>query len=173
MTLHLLNKVILSLFALLLLNSCFTANENETFYMDTKQIITEVKKASDTITKYATEAELNSLLQCYSDSPDFLAISSDGKCRDFEDFRKVCTEYYQSLARQKVSTKKEIYYVLDNSHVILTWTGNITAYFKNGGSMKMKDYSVSSLFKKIGKNWKVIHSQESSLPPEISKSKSK
>lgn len=137
--------------------------------MDSKQAIVEVKKASAAITKFAGEAELNSLLQCYSDSHDFLAISIDGKCRNYNDFKKACTEYYQSLSGQKITTTNETYHAISICHVILTWTGDITAIFKNGDTMKMNDYTVTSIFRKTDNSWKVIHSQESSLPPEITK----
>ena len=39
--------------------------------------------------------------------------------------------------------------------------------------MKMKDYGVTCVFKKVGSKWKIIHSHESCLPPEIIKQKMK
>jgi len=39
--------------------------------------------------------------------------------------------------------------------------------------MKMKNYGVTFVFKKIDNQWKVIHSHESSLPPEILKASEK
>ncbi len=37
--------------------------------------------------------------------------------------------------------------------------------------MKMKNYAVTSIFGKLNNEWKVIHSHESALPPEIVKKK--
>jgi ketosteroid isomerase-like protein len=35
--------------------------------------------------------------------------------------------------------------------------------------MKMNNYSITSIFRKIDNNWKIIHAHESALPPEIIK----
>ena len=57
--------------------------------------------------------------------------------------------------------------VVDTNLVIFGWTGNIVAQFKNGDTMNMNNYSVTNVFKKVGGKWKIIHSHESALPPEI------
>lgn len=61
---------------------------------DNKQIINEVKKVSDSITYFAEKAQSDFLLQCYSNSDNFLAFSSDGKMRKYEEFKNLCTRYY-------------------------------------------------------------------------------
>ena len=136
---------------------------------ESNQIIKEVRKVFDKITEYSEKAQLDSFLSCYADSPDFLHFSSDGKMRNYEEFKKICTGYYDSLKEQKVITTRERFHVLDTNLVISGWTGNIIAQFKNGDEMKMDNYSITSVFKKIDGSWKVIHSHESALPPEIIK----
>jgi len=135
-------------------------------------IIKEVKTVFDELSKYSEKAQLSSFLSCYHNSPAFLHFSGDGKMRNYEEFKKVCGEYYTTLKQQKFSTTAEKFNVVDTNLVIVGWTGNITAQFKNGDIMIMKDYSVTNVFKKIDDKWKIIHSHESSLPPEIHKSKS-
>jgi len=136
---------------------------------DKKQIIKEVKKVSDTITRFCEKAQADSLLQCYADTDDFLAFSGDGKMRKYSEYKNLCTAYYNSVTGQEISTIHEVFHVIDPNLVILGWTGNINAFLKNGDVMRLKDYSVTFIFKKIGNQWKVIHSHESSLPPEIEK----
>ena len=135
-------------------------------------IIKEVNTVFDELFKYSEEAQLNPFLVCYDNSLAFLHFSSDGKMRNYEEFRKVCGEYYTTLKRQKLSTITKKFSVIDTELVIVGWTGNIIAEFKNGDTMIMKDYSITNVFKKIDDKWKIIHSHESSLPPEIQKSKS-
>jgi len=141
-----------------------TANESD-------NIIKEVKSVSGELTRYSEEAQLDSFLSYYDNSPAFLHVSSDGKMRNYEEFKKICSDYYTSLNQQKVFTIKEKFNVIDTSHVIVGWTGNIMAEFKNGDTMIMNNYSITNVFKMIGAKWKIIHSHESSLPPEINKSK--
>jgi ketosteroid isomerase-like protein len=139
---------------------------------ESDHIIKEVKSVFDIIAKYSEEAQLDSFLSCYDNSPAFLHFSADGKMRNYEEFKKICSEYYTSLKQQKLSAITEKFNVIDTNLVIAGWTGNIIAQFKNGDTMIMNNYSITNVFKKIDGKWKIIHSHESSLPPEIKKSKS-
>jgi hypothetical protein len=136
---------------------------------ESDNIIQEVKAVFDKMAKYSEEAQLDSFLSCYDHSPAFLHFSADGKMRNFEELKKVCTEYYTTLEKQKLSTIGEKFNIINTNIVIAGWTGNIVAKFKNGDTMNMTNYSVSNVFKKIDGKWKIIHSHESSLPPEIIK----
>ena len=133
---------------------------------ETNQVIKEVKDVLSKITEYSQEAQLDSFLCCYHNYPAFLHFSADGKMRNYDEFRQICTEYYTSLNRQKLFTINENFNVLDANHVIIGWTGNINAELKNGSLMIMNNYSVTYVFKKIGRDWKIIHVHESGLPQE-------
>src|SRR5215831_13952698 len=102
---------------------------------ESNHVIKEVKSLSDRITKYSEEAQLDLLLSCYDDSRAFLAFSSDGHMRNYAEFKKICSEYYNALKEQKVITLKEKFHVVDTNLAILGWTGNIIARFKNGEMM--------------------------------------
>jgi hypothetical protein len=132
-------------------------------------IIKEVKNVFDKMSRYSEEARLDFFLSYYDNSPTFLHFSGDGKMRNFEELKKVCTEYYTTLKQQRLSTITEKFNVIGADLVIAGWTGNIIAEFKNGNTMIMNNYSVTNVFKKINGKWKAIHSHESSLPPEIIK----
>jgi len=136
---------------------------------ETHDIEKGVKDIFDKMTEYSEGAQSDLFLSYYDNSPTFLHFSGDGKMRNYEEFKKVCTEYYNSLKEQKIITIQEKINVIETNLVVLGWTGNIIAQFKSGDTMKMNDYSITSLFKKIDNKWKVIHSHGSSLPPEIIK----
>jgi len=134
---------------------------------ETRKLVTEVKSEFEKFTEYSQRAQLDSFLSYYQNAPEFLHISSDGKMRNYEEFKTICTEYYQSLARQQISTTKERFHIIDTNTVIIGWTGNIIAWFRNGDMMEMNNYSVTNVIKRIAGRWKIIHSHESSLPPEM------
>jgi ketosteroid isomerase-like protein len=138
--------------------------------MDKEQIERELKPIIERLTHFSEAAQSDAFLRCYADTNDFVAVSGDGIIRDYQGFKKICQEYYESLQEQKISTTHEIIHVLDDNTVVLTWSGNIDAYFKNGDKMKMENYAVTFLFKKLTEGWKVIHSHESALPAPIIKS---
>ena len=141
-----------------------------TVNIDKNQIVNEVKPLFADLTHYTETAQVDSFLRCYADIPDFLAVSGDGMIRNYGEFKKICKDYYDSVKEQKLVTIHEIFHVLDENTVVLCWSGNIDAFFKNGDVMKMPNYTVTFLFKKISGDWKVIHSHESALPPQIIKS---
>lgn len=135
------------------------------------QIIKEVQSIVNEMAKYSEEAQSDHFLSFYDNSPTFLHFSGDGKKRNYEEFKKICCEYYISIDHQKLSTIAEKFNVVDDNLVIVGWTGNIIAHFKNGDTMIMNDYSVTNVFKRMDGRWRIVHSHESSLPPEIIKSK--
>ena len=144
-------------------------NFNKMTEAETNDIIKTVKGIFDKIIKYSENAHLDLFLSYYDNSPTFLHFSSDGKMRNYEELKKICTEYYSTLKHQKIMTIQEKIHVIDTNLVVLGWTGNIVAQFRSGDIMKLNNYSITSVFKKIDNKWKVIHSHESALPPEIIK----
>jgi len=137
--------------------------------VDTNQIAKQVKLVADSLIRYSEEAQLDLFLKGYDDSPSFSHFSSDGKRRNYEELKNICTEYYTALKEQKISTLMERINVIDEDLVIIGWNGNILAQLKNGDSIIMNNYAITNVFKKVGGQWKIIHSHESSLPPVITK----
>lgn len=138
---------------------------------DENQILDEVKLFARNLTHYSETAQLDIFLACYADTPDFIAISSDAVIRNHSDLKKICEDYYGTLQEQKLTTVFAKFHILNEITVLHCWSGNIDAYFKNGDTWKMQKYTVTYIFKKISGVWKIIYSHESSLPPEIIKSK--
>lgn len=134
-----------------------------------KKLILEVTTAYNVLIECSEQANLDSFLSYYDDSPTFLSISADGKMSDINEFRRLCSNYYTNLKEQKVTTLLQKTHIIDNNHVIVAWTGNIIAYLKNGDTLNMNNYAITSLFKKMNGNWRIIHGHESALPPVIGK----
>lgn len=136
---------------------------------ESEQVKKELKDIHLTLTEYSEKGQLDLFLSYFDNSPAFIQIGSDGNRRNYEELKQACMEYYAGLKQQKISTITEKFNVLTKEIVILAWTGNILAEFKNGDRMKMNNYSITNVFKKEGGKWKIIHSHESALPPEIIK----
>ena len=148
---------------------CSIHNPDQMTEAETHEIVKNVKDIFDKMTGYSERAQADLFLSYYDNSPGFLHISADGKMRNYEEFKDICTGYYDSLKEQKIITIREKIHVIDTGLVVLGWTGNIVARFRNGDSLKMDNYSVTNVFKKTDSKWKIIHSHESALPPEIIK----
>jgi hypothetical protein len=146
---------------------CLNHNSDKMTEAGSDPIVKEVKDVFDKMTGHSEKAQPDLFLSCYDNSPTFLHISSDGKMRNYEEFKKICSEYYNSLKEQKITGIRGKFHVIGTGLVVLGWTGNIVARFRSGDIMKMNNYSITSVFKKIDDKWKIIHSHESSLPPEF------
>ena len=136
---------------------------------ESENIADDVKNIYYKITEHSKKAHLDSFLSFYDDSPNFLSISADGKMSNYDEFKRACSQYYSSIKEQAIVTTREKFNVLDKNLVVVSWTGNIIASFKNGDVAKMINYSITSLFKKVDGEWKIIYDHESALPPEIIK----
>src|SRR5580693_2093084 len=82
-------------------------NKSKSSNMDLAErdsIVAEVKAYYAEITGYSEKAALDDFLKSYDDAPDFLHISSDGTIRKAAAFKKVCSDYYNMLDHQKIST---------------------------------------------------------------------
>ena len=86
--------------------------------VDTNQVAKDVKTVLDSLTRYSEEAQLDLFLNGYDKSPSFVHFSSDGKMRNYEELKEICTGYYTELKEQKVSTLKEKMNVVDEDLVI-------------------------------------------------------
>jgi len=130
-------------------------------------IINEVKKDFYTMVEACNSADLNSALQLYLDSPEFLGIASDGSIVDYPQFRKANEEYFGAIASQKFVTTKESFKFLDDNLILSAWQGTNEAVLKSGEKMTFSSFGVTSLFKKIDDKWKVVYFHESGLPPTV------
>jgi hypothetical protein len=138
---------------------------------ETRTIINDIKDVFEKITEYSEKAQWDLFLSCYDSSSTFLHFSGDGQMRNFDEYKIICSEYYNALKEQKIITNHLKIHVVNTNLVVLGWAGNIIAQFKNGDTMKLNKYAITNIFKKIGNDWKVIHAHESSLPPEIIKNR--
>src|SRR5258708_37888087 len=110
--------------------------------VDTNQVAKDVKSESDNLTRHAEKADLDLFLNGYDHSPSFSHFSSEGKMRNYEELKNICTEYYTALKKQKISTLTEKINVVGENLAIIGWTGNIVAQLKNGDSITMNNYAI-------------------------------
>lgn len=149
--------------------ACTTQNPPTMTEIEINSTINEVKSMYSQLIDHSKKAELDSFLGYYDSSPYFQSISADGNMSNYEVFKEACSGYYNSLQKQSITTTRQEFQVVDRNLVIVSWTGDIIADLRNGNTIKMTNYSITSVFKKNDGRWKVIHDHESALPPTISK----
>jgi ketosteroid isomerase-like protein len=157
------------IFSAAVLFSCGNHPPDKMTPAEADDIITEIKQAFNSISRYSETAKLDSFMSYYANISGFRAISADGVIRNYDEYKKICTEYYTALQEQKVMTTRADFQIIDSNLVIVSSTCDIIATMKNGDIVNTHNYSITSVFKKISGSWKIIHDQESSLPPEVIK----
>ena len=150
-------RTIFIFFVSITILSCFNQKPEKMQKIDASQVARDVKSVSDSLTRYSEEAQLDLFLNGYDHSPCFSHFSSEGKMRNYQELKEICTEYYTVLKEQKVSTLMEKIDVIDENLAVVGWTGNIIAQLKNGDSIIMNNYAITNLFKKTDGKWKIIH----------------
>src|SRR5882724_10191454 len=137
MTSYIYGKTLTFIFASIILLSCLNHSSNKMTEAETHDIEKNIKDVFNKITEYSEGAQLDLFLSCYDHSPIFLHFSSDGTMRNYDELKKICTEYYTVLKEQKITTIQEKIQVIATNLVVLGWTGNIVAQFKSGDIMKL------------------------------------
>jgi hypothetical protein len=85
------------------------------------QIIKEVQNIINEMAKYSEEVQSDHFLSFY-DNSNFLHFSGDGKMRNYEEFKKICNEYYISIISTKAFDNRRKFNVVDTNLVIVGWT---------------------------------------------------
>lgn len=161
-------KIFISLFVILLTGCSnqpskpMTDNQKET-------IKSEVKKEFYAMVDACNKADLNTALNLYWNSPDFMGISSDGSIVDYPLFKKANEDYFGAIRSQKFVTIKEDIKLLNDSLILYVWQGSNEAILKTGEKMSFSSFGVTSLFKRIDGFWKIFYFQESGMPPVVTK----
>jgi ketosteroid isomerase-like protein len=124
-----------------------------------KEIGAVVKSINQNLEKMDVEA----LFQSYSDSSDF--FTTDGSMINLQVFKNHNAAWFNSLSYLKVTTISEYYRFLPGSTVICGWMGKFEMKLKSGEQLKINQFGITYIFRKIDNKWKVIHQHSSALPP--------
>jgi len=135
-----------------------TSQEQET----TKREVTEVV---GTIFRNLQNMDAEALYQSYSDSPDFIQITTEGSMLGFQQAKNLHANWFLSLTSLRVTSLKETFRFLPGNTVIYSWLGKFDMATKQGVLLKSEMFTITFIFSKTGNQWKVVHQQGSSLPP--------
>ena len=100
-----------------------------------------------------------------SQTPDFLAVMTDGSTFDFAGAKKSTAEFLRAFPSVKFSTAKEEFGFLANDLVLFAWNGTCDLTSATGDHSKIDTYAVTYIVRKMDNKWKIIFSHESALPP--------
>jgi ketosteroid isomerase-like protein len=135
-----------------------TPQEQET---TKKEIMEVVKIIFQNLEKMNAEA----LFQSYSNSPDFMFLTTDGSMVGLQEAKNHHAAWFKSLSSLKVTTIKDEFRFLPGNIVICGWQGEFEMTIGSGQQLKIDKFGITFIFSKIDNQWKVIHQHSSALPP--------
>ena len=127
----------------------------------------EVRELTHELRRYSSIADFDGFMKCYADIPSFTAITADGACHTYREFKAICLKYYEGIDSQSFQTHKEEFYSLVPEIILSVWQGQIEAHYSDGRSMQIEDYAVSIIVAEIDGAWKIVHSHESGTSPQF------
>jgi ketosteroid isomerase-like protein len=125
----------------------------------------EILEAVSTIFKNLHNMDAEALYQSYAESPDFIQISTEGSMVDFQNAKNLHAKWFTTLSSLNVTPIKETFRFLPCNTVIYLWLGKFEMTTKQGRQLKVDQFGITFIFRKMDSQWKVIFQQGSSLPP--------
>lgn len=179
------NNFILSLL-LFIVASCTSPHSEQLTEQQKNQIKSEVKAVGDSIMAKVERLDA-SWVDYYLDSPDWGMVNADGSRWDYQTFKNIQPDFFNSIISWKWTTTHQEFIFITPEIVICAWDGKDVTILKSGDkiatdsllkSLYVKDESIMSLgdritydphaytmvFKKLAGQWKVIYQHDSGIP---------
>lgn len=124
----------------------------------------EISEVLDRLLQSASKLDAEALLQSYSNSPDFILLSTVGSMVDYQGTKTGTAEMYKSLSALKFTTVRNEFRFLPGNVVICAWLGKCDITFKTEERATIDPYAITFVFRKLDSQWKIIYSHESAAP---------
>jgi|SRR3989339_418120 len=125
----------------------------------------EIAVIVDGIVRGCDQLDIQEALKPYSDSPDFVAVNTDGSVVDYEGFRTINAEVFKAASSFKFITAKQDFHFLAENLVLCTWIGSSDIVLKSGEHFKIPAFATTLLLNKVNNEWKILYSHQSASPP--------
>ena len=150
-------KQLFLLAATIIFASCSQNTPTQLSEQEKQSIKAEVQKVTNSIIDLASILNMK-LFDFFDSSSSYISF---GQMFNYVERRAAFEEGAAKMKSQKITTKFEEHWVLDKDNVYWIWHGDLSPTYKNDSTSTLKNYSVTSLFKRVGNNWKLMHSHES------------
>lgn len=126
----------------------------------------EIGEAVKAITQNLEKMDVEALFQLYSNTPDFVFLTTDGSMMaDLQEVKNHHAAWFKSLSSLKVTPIKDNYIFLVGNKVICSWMGKFEMKLGSGEQLKIDKFGITFIFNKIDNLWKVTYQHSSALPP--------
>ena len=158
-------KIFILLIAVILF-SCTQQSKTANAEIDTKKIQTEVEAVIAQIYDAAAHVDSAKLYEVFSFAdPDFTYMEVTGVFYDEAAYKKMVREFYGPLKSEILTKGTEKFTFLNENNVLWSYSGAVTANYKEGKQEVYDPFGMTMLFRKTDDKWKVVFLQESTQAP--------
>jgi len=127
----------------------------------------EISNVAKVIIESAEKVDIQSALEPYLNSPEFMVVNPDGSIDNYDNFKINGTESFKQFTSYNQTTIKEEYRFLNKGLVLYTWIGKAEIVLKTGEKMNFDSYVGTMLFRKLNNKWRITYVHETASPPVI------
>ncbi len=139
-------------------SSSLTASEKQ-------QIEKEISDLSKSFFKQVEKLDIDSCMNYFENTPDFLSVNADGTAGDYNSLKKINADGFNHMKSFTNTLNKETIRILSKSQVLYTCFVTQEFTLKTGEKMKVENIAATMLFEKLGNSWKATFYQESGGQP--------
>jgi len=162
-------KVLMLLVITTVLFACNQKSNSELGEARKHKIQRELQRVINQIHEAAAHVDKTKLYEVFSfASNNFLYMETTGAFYDQTAYKQMVRQFYGPLKSEIIEKGDEKYTYLADDNVLWSYSGALTATYKNGQEIKYQPFGMSMLFRKINGQWKVVFLQESSQEPGAS-----
>jgi hypothetical protein len=125
----------------------------------------ELHAAIDTLIAGCETLDMELAFAIFSNSPDFLMMSTDGSLCDYQTYLNNNIDYLMTCSRFRLTTFRREVRVLDRDTAVFSWAYGARATLKTGEQDIIENAGATFLFRRVNDEWKVVYYHESSVPP--------
>jgi hypothetical protein len=151
----------------IMLFSCQQPSKTASAAIDTKKIKTEIQAVVVQIFDAAAHVDSTKLYEVFAlDDPGFTYMEITGVFYDVAAYRKMVRDFYGPLKSEILKNGTEKFTFLNENNVLWSYSGALTATYKDGKQEVYDPFGMTMLFKKANDKWKVVFLQESTQAPQ-------
>lgn len=149
------------------LTSCTQKNSSSLSDTEKQTIESDVNLMIDSLLNACTNLDVEKALSFYENSPEFMLVGVDGSISDYNSTYKSNKDFFTSCTNASFRPIRKDNIIINDKLVLQTLLYSATVTTNNNERITYDKIGATSLIKKYGDKWRIIHFQESSLPPKI------
>ena len=129
-----------------------------------KKMQDEIQPVIAQVYDAAAHADTSKLFDANSFT-DFTYTEITGEFYSPADYKQMAGQWFGMITSEIIDKGTEKYDYIDENNVLWSYSGALTATYKNGQQDKYKPFGMTFLFRKINDKWKIVFIQESAQQP--------